>query len=168
MLAQAILKYTNQERAKRNLPAFTWNSNIAAASLAHSQLEVITGTGGHILSGEPGIGDRLHNNGVTWYSYGENIAFGFRGSDPDQVAAAIVYAWVWDDAGSSWGHRHNILDGITSDPGYNDAPYDGASNPTGYRNFGFNQMGAGAVYGTVSLNGNSYTGWQVTQDMAKV
>ena len=168
ILGQAILKYTNQERAKRNLPAFTWNSHIAAASLAHSQLEVATGTGGHILSGEPDIGDRLHNNGVTWYSYGENIAFGFRGSDPDQVAAAIVYAWVWDDAGSAWGHRHNILDGITSDPGYNDAPYNSASNPTGYRNFGFNQMGAGAVYGTVSMNGNSYTGWQVTQDMARV
>jgi uncharacterized protein YkwD len=168
LLEQAILKYTNIERAKRNLAALSWNSHIAAASKGHSELMVRTGTGGHVLPGEPGVGDRLSNNGVSWYSYGENIAFGFRGSDPDQAAAAIVHAWVWDDAGSSWGHRHNILDGITSDPGYNDNPCDPVNNPMGYRNFGFNQMGAGAVYGTVALNGNSYTGWQVTQDLAKV
>ena len=128
---------------------------------------VSTGTGGHQLPGEPDPGTRLHNKGVQWSAWAENIAFGFQGYDPETVARQIVYVWVWDDAGSSWGHRHNILDGITSDPGYYDHPYDAARYPYGYHNFGINQMGAGAVFGTVSLNGNSYTGWQVTQDMIR-
>lgn len=162
-IGRAVLKYTNTERAKRNLPPLTWNPDLALVAKAHSELMASTGMLSHLLPGEMPLQTRLIDGGVPNAGAGENLAMVESGSDPDAIGADCVYGWVWDDAPENWGHRHNILDGITSDPGYNDHPASD-ENPDGYGNSGYRQMGAGAALGTVSQNGKTYTVVFVTQD----
>lgn len=162
-VGQAVLKYTNIEREKRNLPPLKWNSQLALVAKAHSELMAGTGMMEHLLPGEMPLQTRLIDGDVPNAGAGENLARIKSGSDPDAIGASCVYLWVWDDASENWGHRHNILDGITSDPGYNDNPYS-AKNPEGYGNAGYTEMGAGASEGTINLDGKTYTVIYVTQD----
>jgi PKD repeat protein len=161
-VGRAVLKYTNIERAKRNLPPLTWTSQLAVVAKAHSELMASTGMISHLLPGEMPLQTRLIDGGVPNAGAGENLAMVESGSDPDAIGADCVYEWVWDDASENWGHRHNILDGITSDPGYNDHP--ASEDPDGYGNSGYKQMGAGGVEGTVVQNGKTFTVIFVTQD----
>lgn len=68
------------------------------------------------------------------YSYlGENIAAGY------STAAAAVYAYMYQDASSCWGHRHNILGYQGSEPTCNSFTVSSVGN--------FNWVGIGVASG---------------------
>lgn len=166
-IEKTVLKYVNIERKKRKLPPYSWNSGAARAAREHSQLMIREGRVDHVLPGEPEVESRVKNY-VQASLVMENIGASCGPSDVDSIAGKIVHFWVWDDASWNWGHRHNVLDGITSDPGHNNKPADYHSNPYGYHNYGMNQVGIGAKYGTIYSRGTSCKGWVVTMDIIKI
>ncbi|MCX6693422.1 MAG: hypothetical protein NT074_02570 [Methanomicrobiales archaeon] len=88
-------------------------------------------------------------------AYAENIAWTTHNpGDTEQIVAErMINAFVYDDAASSWGHRHNILDGQTSDI------YSGWHNPA----LGYNKMGIGVAVG-YNYQGQNGPVYILTQD----
>jgi hypothetical protein len=90
----------NLERVKRGLPA--------ATELTRS-LDTIAQDGANADSDPPlnQVPGKLAGGG-RWVSLGGNWAGGF------DNALGADYGWMYDDKGSDWGHRDNILGGYVS------------------------------------------------------
>ena len=90
----------NLERVKRGLPAVT---------VLTRSLDTIAQDGANADSDPPlnKVPGKLAGGG-RWISLGGNWAGGF------DNALGADYGWMYDDKGSAWGHRDNILGGYVS------------------------------------------------------
>ena len=134
IIGDLVFDYTNEERAKRNLPPFTRDTDIDSIAAAHSQDMAITGNYSHRINGQ-GPSDRARSAGYNCkayqpdgsYTYGlaENIhkvqrifqwthwsTNGVRThttvasyiSNDEAMARELVKDWM-----QSLGHRANII-----------------------------------------------------------
>jgi uncharacterized protein YkwD len=76
----------NSERSKNNLPAYQLDSTLSRVAQAHSDL-MASGCGlQHQCSGEPDLGTRIKNAGLSFTSAGENIGYAYGyGTSKDNV-----------------------------------------------------------------------------------
>jgi hypothetical protein len=90
----------NLERAKRGLPAIT---------MLTRSLDTIAQDGANADDDPPlnKVPSKLAGGG-RWVSLGGNWAGGY------DNALGADYGWMYDDKGSAWGHRDNILGGYVS------------------------------------------------------
>jgi hypothetical protein len=95
---QRVIDLTNGERAAQGLPAVSFNAQLAAAALLHSQDMASNNFVSHVGSNGSTAGQRIDDAGYPWLSYGENVAAGFSSAD------AVFKAWM-----ESPSHRENIL-----------------------------------------------------------
>lgn len=93
-----VVVLVNAERARRGLPALTWNEQVASAAQAHSEDMAAHGRMQHAGSDGSSVGDRLQRAGFTWTSCGEDIAAG------QFTAEAVYLAWM-----GSAPHRQIML-----------------------------------------------------------
>lgn len=96
-IEQQVLEYTNQERTKHGLLAFTGDNNIAAVARAHSRDMATRGFFAHTTPDGITFDQRLRLGGISFAAAAENIAI-------HQSAKLVVEAWM-----NSPDHRDNIL-----------------------------------------------------------
>ncbi|KAI9596673.1 CAP domain-containing protein [Syncephalis fuscata] len=88
----------NQFRAKNNMPALSMDDSLNRAAQKHSDLQAKSNKMEHRLPGEGGLLERFRQQGGSWSSGAENIAFGYQTED------AVMNGWI-----KSPGHRANLL-----------------------------------------------------------
>lgn len=84
--AKEVYQLVNEEREKRGLATIDYFEEMQPVADIRAKEIVI---------------QRGHDNGA--YQFGENLAYGYTS------AKDAMYAWVYDDADSNWGHRDTIL-----------------------------------------------------------
>jgi len=95
----ALVRLTNQKRAKRGLPPLKAASELMDSAQFHSDWMANHDCFAHTCSGEPYWVTRIENAGYLNHTYlGENIAAGYSSS------GAVIDAWM-----DSPGHRDNML-----------------------------------------------------------
>ncbi|HEY3870573.1 MAG TPA: CAP domain-containing protein [Actinocrinis sp.] len=109
---QQVFDLINQERAQNGLPAYTLSADLTDSATAHNN-EMAAGCGlSHQCPGEPPIGTRETDAGVTWTSAGENIGEGgpvsATESSEAQMALGLTTS-MYNEQPPDDGHRLNIL-----------------------------------------------------------
>jgi len=111
-VATQVLALINQARGQAGLPRYSLSSGLDRSADAHNAL-MAAGCGlSHQCAGEPPLGARETDAGVTWTSAGENIGEG--GPVPDtsagiaQMAVALTQDML-NEKPPDDGHRLNIL-----------------------------------------------------------
>jgi hypothetical protein len=92
-----------------------------------------------------------------FFAYSENLAWTSAGevsTFPEPVAYS-VYAWIYDDSGSSWGHRHFSLAELNDNAG--------EANVEGLLGFGVARSASGGTY-TVMNVADEAAGWDHGSD----
>jgi hypothetical protein len=89
-----------------------------------------------------------YSENLAWTSVGEVSTF------PEPVAYS-VYAWIYDDSGSSWGHRHFSLAELNDNAG--------EANVEGLLGFGVARSASGGTY-TVMNVADEAAGWDHGSD----
>lgn len=97
-MEQEVLALVNSERAKNGLSALSWADDVAAVARAHSSDMINRGFFSHTNPDGESPFDRLKNNGISYRTAAENIAYG------QKTPADVMNAWM-----NSSGHRANIL-----------------------------------------------------------
>jgi uncharacterized protein YkwD len=110
--AAGVLSVINQARAKAGLPAYSVLHGLQVSSGAHNQL-MADGCGlSHQCSGEPALGQRETDAGVSWTAAGENIGEGGpvarAAAAVRQLAIALTDAMLAEKPPDD-GHRLNLL-----------------------------------------------------------
>jgi uncharacterized protein YkwD len=111
-VANQVLALINQARAQFGLPPYSLSPGLDRSAGAHNAL-MAAGCGlAHQCPGEPPLGTRETNAGVTWTSAGENIGEG--GPVPDTTVAIAQMALgltqdMLNEKPPDDGHRLNIL-----------------------------------------------------------
>jgi uncharacterized protein YkwD len=107
-----VLALINQARAQAGLSAYTITAGLTRSSAAHNAL-MAGGCGlSHQCPGEPALGTRETNAGVSWTSAGENIGDGGPVSDTSAAIAQMAVGLTQDmlnEKPPDDGHRQNIL-----------------------------------------------------------
>jgi uncharacterized protein YkwD len=93
-----IFDLANAARAKRGLPAYVWNEQVAAVARLHSADMAAQGYFDHTNLSGLGPADRALAQGLKYRLYGENIAAG------QTEAIGAHHGWL-----NSLGHRKNLL-----------------------------------------------------------
>jgi len=96
--AAKVLMLTNEYRARNNLGPLTWNPKLALAAQRYAEQMANEGFFSHTSSAGVTVGQRITSAGYDWWTYGENIAYGY--STPEKV----MEGWI-----NSSGHRANLL-----------------------------------------------------------
>ncbi|HEV2239550.1 MAG TPA: CAP domain-containing protein [Streptosporangiaceae bacterium] len=111
-MATQVLALINQARAQAGLPLYSFSRGLDRSAGAHNAL-MAAGCGlSHQCPGEPPLGTRETDAGVTWTAAGENIGEG--GPVPDtsagiaQMAVALTQDML-NEKPPDDGHRLNIL-----------------------------------------------------------
>ena len=136
----------NRERIDRGVqPLFGSEPNVRDVAQNYADFLLTNDLWGHNQDGTPW--QRLSNNVVIGacqdsLDVAENLAvFVTSGNSIDLPIERAVYDWMYDDAGSNWGHRHAIL-------WY---PYTDNSGPTGNEGFlGIGRASGGPYQGPFS------------------
>jgi hypothetical protein len=92
-----------------------------------------------------------------FFAYSENLAWtsaGAASTFPEPVAYS-VYAWIYDDSGASWGHRHFSLAELNDNAG--------EANVEGLAGFGVARSASGGTY-TVMNVADEAAGWDHGSD----
>lgn len=97
-MEQEVFALVNSERAKNGLSALSWADDVAAVARAHSSDMINRGFFSHTNPDGESPFDRLKNNGISYRTAAENIAYG------QKTPADVMNAWM-----NSSGHRANIL-----------------------------------------------------------
>ena len=97
-MEQEVLKLVNKVRSENGLSPLAWADDVANVARAHSKDMIDRSFFSHTNPDGLSPFDRLNNNGISFRSAAENIAYGQR------TAEAVMYAWM-----NSSGHRANIL-----------------------------------------------------------
>jgi uncharacterized protein YkwD len=112
--AEKALWLINQERSDRGIdPLEQIEANVTAVAQTYADFLLENDAWGHSEDGRSPW-DRLHDNPdigacYDFLSVAENLAvFGSTGIIELPVERS-VYMWMYDDAGSNWGHRHALL-----------------------------------------------------------
>jgi uncharacterized protein YkwD len=109
---EAVFDLVNQERAIHSLHLLSWDDRLFAAARAHSEDMAANGYFSHTSLDGRLPGKRLLDAGYFWYTYGENIAYGY------PTPESVVNAWM-----NSPGHRANMLNSSFCDLGVGFAEY---------------------------------------------
>ncbi len=96
----------NSGRAQQGRPALTVYANLQNSAHAHDLAMAAANQLSHQLPGEPDIGTRETNAGVSWTAAGENIGWT---SDMTQAGALSLEASMFGETPPNDGHRQNIL-----------------------------------------------------------
>jgi len=111
-VATQVLTLINQARAQAGLPLYSLSSALDRSAGAHNAL-MAAGCGlSHQCPGEPPLGTRETDAGVTWTSAGENIGEGGPVPDTSAAIAQMALALAQDmlnEKPPDDGHRLNIL-----------------------------------------------------------
>ena len=105
-IAAAVVTAINSARAQQGLPALTVSADLQASAHAHDLAMATANQLSHQLPGEPDIGARETNAGVTWTAAGENIGWT---TDMTQAGALSIEASMVGERPPNDGHRRNIL-----------------------------------------------------------
>ncbi len=111
---EKALYLLNKERYDRGIKPFEGiDQNVIDVAQAYAELLYTKGKFGHNEDGSPW--DRLNRvdvikNNHDFFKYGENLytSAGSANYTKNPIAKAI-YSWIYDDAGSAWGHRKFAL-----------------------------------------------------------
>ena len=95
---QKVVELVNVERQKAGLSALRMDSSVSNVARAKSKDMAVNNYFAHQSPTYGSAGDMLKKFGITWSSWGENIASGQR------TPEIVVNAWM-----NSPGHRANIL-----------------------------------------------------------
>lgn len=100
-VAADVITYTNQERVRNGLPAFTTSSKLMDAAAIQARQMASFQRLDHVVNGAqyPTLADRLQAVSYVYRDAAENIAWN------QTDARAVVKSWM-----ASSGHRANILD----------------------------------------------------------
>lgn len=96
--AKEVLRLTNEERAKLNMPALVWDDSLASLAEEHCNDMIKRGFFSHDNPDGKTPFDRMRNAGLSYRMAGENIAAG------QYSPEAALESWM-----NSKGHRKNIL-----------------------------------------------------------
>lgn len=96
-MEKQVFEWTNQERAKVNVPPLKWNDKLAIAARLHSDEMAKHKELTHQLAGEPAFTERLLDRGAKFSSAAENVGFG-------DDAESLQSGWM-----HSPPHRANLL-----------------------------------------------------------
>src|SRR5215472_3165112 len=111
-VATQVLTLINQARAQAGLPLYSLSSALDRSAGAHNAL-MAAGCGlSHQCAGEPPLGTRETDAGVTWTSAGENIGEGGPVPGTSAGIAQMALALMQDmlnEKPPDDGHRLNIL-----------------------------------------------------------
>lgn len=105
-IAAAVVAAINSARAQQGLSALTVSADLQASAHAHDLAMATANQLSHQLPGEPDIGARETNAGVTWTAAGENIGWT---TDMTQAGALSIEASMVGETPPNDGHRRNIL-----------------------------------------------------------
>ncbi len=116
-LVQYTLDLINKDRADHSLPSVTLGSNAAAQQhaenmfrefyLSHWDTDGMKPYMRYTLAG--GMNNESENSAYSgWFDKSEDPRR-YRSIDAKEEIAQLEYAMMYDDAGSNWGHRDNIL-----------------------------------------------------------
>lgn len=94
-----IFALTNQERAKKGIPALASDTRLQRAAHKYAGVMAAHNTMGHFVGGTTPA-QRIEAEGYAWSAYGENVAYGYTSAE------SVVQGWM-----GSPGHRQNILNG---------------------------------------------------------
>lgn len=97
-IEQEVFRLVNEVRAQYGLSALSWANDLANVARAHSRDMINRNFFSHTNPDGYSPFDRLRNNGISYRTAAENIAYGQR------TAQAVMDAWM-----NSSGHRANIL-----------------------------------------------------------
>ncbi len=97
-MEQEVLALVNKVRQQNGLSVVTWAEDVAKVARAHSSDMINRGFFSHTNPDGLSPFDRLKNNGISYRTASENIAYG------QKTAEAVMDAWM-----NSSGHRANIL-----------------------------------------------------------
>ncbi len=109
-LAQNLFAQINSDRAAQGLPAYAWNGTLANGAHQHSVTMGSTSCGlSHQCPGEPAIGQRITNEGISWMACGENA--GYTSPYPDAWTAVKqnIEQGMLNEKAPNDGHRQNLL-----------------------------------------------------------
>ncbi len=142
---QRALWLINRERIDRGLvPLHSVETNVTSVAQNYAQYLFDNDTWGHNEDGSPW--DRLNSNPAIgachdFLSVAENLAVFVATYSIPLPLERSVYAWMYEDAGSGWGHRMAIL--------Y--YPYNDNSGPAGREGFlGIGRVSDGPYQGPFS------------------
>ena len=93
-----VFELTNRERRKNGLENLIWDDRLAAAARKHSEDLAKNDFTGHTGSDGADFVDRITREGVTAYTYCENVCYGY--NTPEEA----IEGWM-----GSTGHMDNIL-----------------------------------------------------------
>jgi uncharacterized protein YkwD len=105
-IAQAVFQAINSDRADAGLPALQWGDALDGGAHKHNLLMSNANQLSHQLPGEPGIGERVTQDGVKWTWCGENIGYT---SDTTTNGALGLHKLMINEKPPDDGHRQNIL-----------------------------------------------------------
>ncbi len=97
-MEREVLELVNKVRAENGLSALTWAEDVARVARAHSSDMINRNFFSHTNPDGLSPFDRLKNNGISYRTAAENIAYG------QKTAEAVMKSWM-----NSSGHRANIL-----------------------------------------------------------
>ena len=110
--ADQVLALINQARAQAGVPAYSFLAVLNNSAAAHNA-RMADGCGlSHQCPGEPALGTRETDAGVTWTAAGENIGEGGPVSDTSAAIAQMAVGLTQDmlnEKPPDDGHRLNIL-----------------------------------------------------------
>jgi uncharacterized protein YkwD len=105
-IAAAVVAAINSARAQQGLPALTVYAGLQSSAHGHDLAMAAANQLSHQLPGEPDLGTRETNAGVSWTAAGENIGWT---SDMTQAGALGIEASMLGETPPNDGHRRNIL-----------------------------------------------------------
>jgi uncharacterized protein YkwD len=110
--AQAVLEQTNAWRAAAGLRPYVMLPGLNASTHKHN-LRMAAGCGlSHKCDGEAAFGDRIHAEGVSWSSAGENCAVGGGVANTTTAVTASAKGLnlaMFKETPPDDGHRRNLL-----------------------------------------------------------
>ena len=112
LAASQVLALINQARSQAGLPAYSFLAGLNDSAAAHNA-RMADGCGlSHQCPGEPPLGTRETDAGVTWTAAGENIGEGGPVADTPAAIAQMAVSLTQDmlnEKPPDDGHRLNIL-----------------------------------------------------------
>ena len=112
LAANQVLALINQARSQAGLPAYSFLAGLNDSAAAHNA-RMADGCGlSHQCPGEPPLGTRETDAGVTWTAAGENIGEGGPVADTPAAIAQMAVSLTQDmlsEKPPDDGHRLNIL-----------------------------------------------------------
>ncbi len=108
-LAEQLFAQINADRAANGLPAYSWSDQLVNSAYKHDQRMNQPDCGmSHQCPGEPELGTRISDEGVSWMACGENVGYASGYGNRWQAVLAI-HQGMMNEQPPNDGHRRNLL-----------------------------------------------------------